>query len=206
MLFYCSTDKNIQIACEQGWTNISSFPLTCFVSPKEPTVILPLSCGPPAPLQILQQFLSDDLLEQYLVGPLNQILAKAREKHELKEPRHISALTIPEWWCFLARWITQTAIAPAKKQERLVALRKSASSAFGENRYGAVHHRLQFGPQTYFALVDAVRKSFINLLDLGSVITIDDQLISYYGEDMRNAGLAVLVPGKPPGNSCLQCQ
>lgn len=59
--------------------------------------------------------------------------------------------------------------------------------------------RLAFGQATFLHLVGGVRHALSELIDIGSVVAIDDQLISYFGQDMRNDYLAVQIPDKPHG-------
>ncbi len=59
--------------------------------------------------------------------------------------------------------------------------------------------QLIFSTTQFLALVGSVRQSLANLVTPGSIVAIDDQLISYFGQDMRNESLAVQIPDKPHG-------
>ncbi len=192
-------DAVIAEADKQGWQPLPLPALTLIAKPRDPSISLSISYGHNTPLSILQQMLTNETLIQYLLAPLNAILANARHDHEITDLKRLASLDIAQWWCFVARWVLENVNVPATREDRHCELRKRASRAFGDHRFSAVHARLIFGTTHFLALVGSVRQAFANLVTPGSIVAIDDQLISYFGQDMRNESLAVQIPDKPHG-------
>lgn len=197
--YYGRINATIIEADSQGWVALPSPSLTCALPTMDPAI---LSLGPrtqQSRLSILRQILPDKLVNERLVVPLNTILAAARRSAKANEVKRLGALDVRLLWCFIARWLLEFTVPGVRTEKRHFELRERAFASFGKNRYPAVHERLVLGTAQFLHLVDGVRQQLAELIDFGSVVTIDDQLISYYGQDMRNESLAVQIPSKPHG-------
>ncbi len=192
-------DAIIAEADAQGWQPIPSAALTLIVNPQDPSISQTIHQAQTTPLSILLQMLTDATLTRYLLAPLNVILANARQNHDIAALKRLNGLDIRRWWCFVARWFLNNVNITGSTEKRHNELRERASRAFGTERFSSVHARLTFSTTQFLALVGGVRHSLTTLVNPGSVVAIDDQLISYFGQDMRNESLAVQIPDKPHG-------
>jgi hypothetical protein len=191
--------ETISQADMQGWSPLTSPSLALSSELVLPSLIETHSRALPSRLSVLRQLLPDALVERHLIGPLNDILRRARADHTIKAKERLTDLTLAQWWCFVARWLLESLVIQKNVTAQFDRLYARASKNFGDHRFSAVHKRLQFGTQQFLHLLDGFHQHIVEVIDIGGVVVIDDQLLSYFGQDMRNEGLAIKIPDKPHG-------
>jgi hypothetical protein len=163
------------------------------------TVLYGTSQALPTPLELLRRFLTVEMLRELILPMVNGILTKAKRDHERSEPSLLTHLTEKEMWCFLAHYIAknlETRKAVKVADERTIF---EAKRLIGHNRFSALHARFLPNEQELLAFASAMRSSILTVIKPGAVVAIDDRIIAYFAQCMRDAGLAVKLPEKPHG-------
>ncbi len=66
----------------------------------------------------------------------------------------------------------------------------------GTKRYSAIHASFSLGPAQFTSLLAALRDTIASVFNFSAEIVVDDQMIDYFGQDMRDVGIASKLPGK----------
>ena len=139
------------------------------------------------------------MLHDQLLPMVNGTLRKGKRDHQRSEPSLLSHLDEKEFWCFLAHYIAKNLeIRKAVKvpDEPIV---DRAKRLIRHNRFSALHARFLPNEQELLAFVSAMRSSILKVIKPGAVLAVDDRMVAYFAQSMRNAGLAVKLPEKPHG-------
>ena len=164
-----------------------------------PSVLYSTSQALPTPLELLRRFITVEMLRDLILPTLNGNLEKAKRDHQRSEPSLLTRLEEKEFWRFLAHYIAknlETRKAVKVPDQPIV---EKAKRLIGHNRFSALHARFLPNEQQLLAFVSAMRSSILAVIKPGVVVAIDDRIIAYFAQSMRDAGLAVSMPEKPHG-------
>jgi len=183
----------------QKWRPISHVALLPAPTGPLPSVLYSTSQALPTPLELLRRFLTVEMLRDQILLMVNGTLRKGKRDHQRSEPSLLSHLDEKEFWCFLAHYIAKNLeIRKAVKvpDEPIV---DRAKRLIGHNRFSALHARFLPNEQELLAFVSAMRSSILKVIKPGAVLAVDDRMVAYFAQSMRNAGLVVKLPEKPHG-------
>jgi hypothetical protein len=143
--------------------------------------------------------LTVEMLRGQILPMVNGILRDSKRDHQRSEPSLLSHLEEREFWCFLAHYIAKNLETRKAVKETDKLIVDGAKRLIGHNRFSALHARFLPNEQELLAFVSAMRSSILTVIKPGAVLSVDDRIIAYFAQSMRDAGLAVNLPEKPHG-------
>ena len=181
----------------QGWKAIGACRL---VEPQEEptaTIHYTRATAQPSALQMLRRFLTEELVGKILLPMINGKLKEASRHHDRSESWLISALDVQHFWCFFAHYLAHNLETRKAVKSEDIGTIDRAKKLMYEKRFQAIHARVLPNEEQLKAFVSAMRCSIPSVIKLGAVVAVDDRIVSYFGQSMRDAGLAVDMAGKP---------
>jgi hypothetical protein len=191
-----SARKFLSVIQSQGWENISCQPLQIDVDNQPPTPKGFSSSIDYQELKVLKRFISDEFLNNYLLPAVNSNLKDSR-KHLKSSGRYHNDVTIITWWRWFTRYLLEHEFNNGKIKKDIDKWDAIRHRLINENRYSAILAAHDVGLSQLKSIFQALRVMIQQNINFGTNITIDERVISYHGQDMKEEGLGVNIPGKP---------
>lgn len=180
-----------------GWQNFHDRELE-FNVPDLPTTLKPLARGQNyTELDVLQLFLSDEVVERDILLPVNTYLRDHCQNASDAARCRMNPLSLNTWWLFFAKYLLNHLLDRGATQNRVGAVEQLANETVGKARYRAIFTAHSFPEQHIQHLAGTMRSQTMDIFALGNTVVVDEAIFEYFGEDMRKAGIAVNIPHKP---------
>lgn len=181
----------------QGCHNIGDTPLVLKV-PELSATLNPLPIRRElTELDALQLLLTDKFLTSTLLYHINSIAAEKKQNASKSEKRRFNAIDINIFWCFLGKYLLENLFAKGKVTEEKGRYEDLMINFIGKHRYNAIFSLFDLTEQQLENVFQELRKQIIEVIAIGSSLTMDETIVEYYGKDMVDAGIATNIPGKP---------
>lgn len=183
----------------QGWTPIPRVALIAPSANPLPALLDSISRELLTPLELLRRFITPSMVKDLILPMVNGNLKSARRNHEIADPSLLSNINVEHFWRFFAYYIAANLERRKAIREEDFEVVKNAKALFGHNRFSALHVRFLPNEQELLVFIAAMRSSILTVIKPGAVVAVDDRMITYFAQNMRDAGLAMSMPDKPHG-------
>lgn len=200
---HSSEKQLLDVIKGQGWESISCQPLQLDID-NLPVTLKGFSTRTDyQELQVLKRFISDKFLNDHLLPALNSNLETSREKLKSNKRYH-NAVDISTWWKWFTRYLLEHEIRRGKIKKDLSKWDDIRKTIINKNRYSAILWAHDVGLAQLENIFQALRIQIQLNFTFGTIITVDERVISYNGEDMKVEGINVNIPGKPYPSGLLE--
>lgn len=155
-------------------------------------------------LDFLQLWLTKEFVNEHWLPFLNRTMGVNRENRAKSTRRTRHAVTEREAWLHLAWYFAHHVKMTEKDLETAVNLMREADHAIYEARLHTMNEACCFSEDAIADMYAYFNKLAPQRVFIGTVATIDETMIAYYGKDGKLVGIWRRIPDKPHQKGLIQ--
>lgn len=154
-------------------------------------------------LAYLQHWLTEDFVRTLWMPAANKVMGVARKNRAKSTEKHRHELSEREAWLHLAIHLAKHARVTAPDYADTAAVLAEATHTLGKARCKAINAASDFSEDDILSLYQYFNELVPRRIASGTVVTIDETIIAYYGRDGKLKGIWRRIPEKPHSKGLL---
>lgn len=155
-------------------------------------------------LSHLECWLTEGFMRTIWIAAMNEVMAVARKSLAKSTAKYQHAVTVPEAWRHLAIYLAKHARVTNPDYALAVEVLDEAKSVLGKCRRKAMNAACDFAQDKVKHMYEYFNLQALSHVHSGSVVTIDETVLAYYGRDGKVNGIWRRIPEKPHSKGLLQ--
>ena len=181
---------------KDGWQNIGSAAVQLRHNPSSPTLRMSTSRGEINELAVLRRCIPDEWLEDEFLPLVNKHLNSLSTASGDRNSKK-NSIGMIDWWRYFAQFLSVHLVSSGALKREAIVLLPPRAVLCGKHRFELISSSTRISYTEFESLVHSAMNLIWGVINPGNTLVIDESMFPYTGQDMRDAGIDMLLQGKP---------